>query len=293
MLHEYNFGPGNTEIFKSDLTIVSFNVNVFNGSKNGGHHNSIHDEIFALVRDQKPQIICMQDMPVYWHDHRIMIKRYARELGMKSVYINSFRGDTVGVFNSTALYTNYPRIDSGELTDNYNLSFAVYNDLLIGSDTVRVYSVHLASIMLFGEKNMLTASGIAESKKRGIPREIIRIVRKLKKAFVRRAGQVDILEANIQASPYPVIICGDFNDSPLSYAIHTIRKGFKDSFIERGIGFGRTYIGSNVPLRIDNVFAGPYFDFTSHKVLDVRLSDHLPVVTHLRFNKKPGLSIMK
>jgi endonuclease/exonuclease/phosphatase family metal-dependent hydrolase len=292
--HVYQMKFGKTDDPKKGFTIVSYNVDDFSGIKDGFRHHAIHEgireEIFSFMCSQKPQIICMQDMQVKWADREKTLSKYMLDLGMKNIYINSFGGDTISSFNSTALLTNYPVIDSGELTDSYHLSFAIFNDLQIGRDTVRVYSVHLASIMLFGEKEMLTASGVAQSPKRGIPRQIIRIIRKLKTAFIRRASQVEMLDASILASPYPVIVCGDFNDTPLSYTIHTIRHGLKDSFTEKGRGFGRTYIGSNVPLRIDNVFADPSFNFTSHEVGNIDLSDHLPVVTTLWLNKKPASS---
>jgi endonuclease/exonuclease/phosphatase family metal-dependent hydrolase len=281
LYYEYQLKSRRTSEPRSNLTIVTYNVNNFSGNKYGFHTRSYKKEIFTLINKQNPQIVCMQDMPVSWTNRYKTVNGYAQELGMKSICINSFEGDTIGIFNSTALLTNFPVIDSGQLIDQHRLSFAIYNDLLIGSDTVRVYSVHLASILLYQEKRMLTASGIVQSQKRGIPREIFRIMRKLKTAFIQRASQADILEANVLASPYPVIVCGDFNDTPLSYTIHKIRFGLKDCFIENGKGFGRTYIGSNVPLRIDNIFADPSIKFTSHEVLNIRLSDHLAVVSHL------------
>lgn len=293
LLNQYQLNFIETTDSKGDLTIVSFNVHNFSGISDGMTHHSVQEEIFTFIRDQNPQIICMQDMPVLWTKRVSTLSDYAQRLGMKSIYVNSFGGDTIGVFISTALLTNYPRLDSGELTDQNNLSFAVFNDLQIGSDTVRVYSVHLASIMLFKEKQMLTANGLAQSSKRGIPRQFVRILRKLKAAFILRANHIDILERNVKASPYPVIVCGDFNDTPLSYTIYKMRNGLKDSFIEKGRGFGRTYIGSNIPLRIDNVFADPSFIFSSHEVFNIRLSDHLPVVTTLRLNKTPPSSERK
>ncbi|MEI6747617.1 MAG: endonuclease/exonuclease/phosphatase family protein [Bacteroidota bacterium] len=285
--NEYQWKSNKTDNIKTGISIVSYNVHDFSGINDGVRHHSVQQEIFTFIRSHKPQIICLQDLPVYWKERCTTLDGFARELNMKSIYINSFAGDTVRSFNSTALLTSYTKIGFGELSDPNNLSFAVYNDLQIGTDTLRVYSVHLSSIMLFGEKSMLTASGLVTGDKSGMPRQMFRIIRKLRAAFIRRATQADILKANILRSPFPVIVCGDFNDTPLSYAIHTIRKGLKDSFIEKGYGFGRTYIGSNVPLRIDNVFADPSFYVSKHEVVNIRLSDHLPVLTHLWLEKKP------
>jgi endonuclease/exonuclease/phosphatase family metal-dependent hydrolase len=287
LLNQYQLGFDKRVADKKGLTIVTFNVHNFSGIHDGSSHHSIQREIFSFIRNHRPQIICLQDLPVYWPDRNLVLSGYARQLSMKSIYTNSTGGNTSGYFNSTALLTNYPLIDSGELSIKNHHAFAVFNDLLIGNDTVRVYSVHLASIKLYGEMNILTAQGLVQSRKRGIPRQIVRVIKKLRSAFISRADQAGILEANILASQYPVIVCGDFNDTPLSYTIHKIRHGLKDSFIEKGHGFGRTYIGSNVPLRIDNVFADPSFIFYKHEAVNNCLSDHLPVVTNLGLENRP------
>ena len=69
-------------------------------------------------------------------------------------------------------------------------------------------------------------------------------MKRLKRAFVKRAKQADLIEASINTSPYPVIVCGDFNDTPCSYAYNTISTTLKDAFVESGNGFGRSYIGA-------------------------------------------------
>jgi endonuclease/exonuclease/phosphatase family metal-dependent hydrolase len=286
--NQYQWNRKATNDSDNGFTIVSFNVHDFYGIENSISRDSSQKKIFDFIRNQNPRIVCMQDLPVYWTNSKNAPVNYAIDLDMKSIYINSVHDDTLNTKSATAILSNYPRIDVGEISDQDQLSFAVYNDLLIGSDTVRVYSVHLASVMLFEEKQMLTANGIVRSSKRGIPRELFHIIKKLKAAFVRRAEQIDILKADVLACPFPVIVCGDFNDTPLSYTIHKIRHGLKDSFIEKGSGFGRTYIGSNVPLRIDNVFADPSFTFISHEVINNRLSDHLPVIIHLSLNENPA-----
>ena len=81
----------------------------------------------------------------------------------------------------------------------------------------------------------------------------ISILRKLKSAFVKRAKQVDALHEYISKSPYPVILCGDFNDTPTSYTYHTVRGGLRDAFVDSGTGMSGTYAGKLPSFRIDYI----------------------------------------
>ena len=80
---------------------------------------------------------------------------------------------------------------------------------------------------------------------------------KIKDGFQRRAAQADSIHKSIKASPYPVSLCGDFNDTPASYAYETIRGDLRDAFIESGSGLGQTYIGDFPSFRIDHIFYDP------------------------------------
>jgi endonuclease/exonuclease/phosphatase family metal-dependent hydrolase len=130
--------------------------------------------------------------------------------------------------------------------------------------------VHLQSIKL-------NINRLFSSNKTGID-EIEEVSSRLKTAFIKRAGQVDIMAKHIDVSPYPVIVCGDFNDTPVSYTYNKIRGDRLDTFCEVGRGMPSTYRLSVVPFfRIDYILHDKMIKSLSYKVHDIDLSDHFPV----------------
>ncbi len=280
---QWNNNPASQR--QNDITLVSFNVHDFSGLPDGVRKNAVQKKIFRFLQDTKPRIVCLQDLPFFNPDGSTLLPELAHELGMKYYFPGSDHTDKKYKLSDAGLLSSYPVVGSGEVLMKGN-SFAIFADLLIRSDTIRVYSIHLASTKLYEGKELLTTHGISESGKRGIPRRSVHILKRLKSAFIIRANQSDILSASIAQSPYPVIVCGDHNDTPQSYAIHTIRHGLTDSFVSRGKGFGRTYGESSIPLRIDYVMASPCFVFKDHNTVNTGLSDHLPVVVKMIYKQK-------
>jgi endonuclease/exonuclease/phosphatase family metal-dependent hydrolase len=98
---------------------------------------------------------------------------------------------------------------------------------------------------------------------------------------MKRKIQSDRIREAIDQSPYPVIVCGDFNDVPNSYAYGTIGKGLKNAFVERGAGIGRTFYGISPTLRIDNIFADARCNIVQYVRIRKELSDHFPIIADL------------
>ena len=105
----------------------------------------------------------------------------------------------------------------------------------------------------------------------------IAILRHLKRAFVRRSKQVSILRDSIQGSRYPVILCGDFNDTPNSYTYNILSSEMNDAFRVSGNGFGKTYTGPFPSFRIDYIFHDRGILSRSYTTIREKLSDHFPV----------------
>jgi endonuclease/exonuclease/phosphatase family metal-dependent hydrolase len=103
---------------------------------------------------------------------------------------------------------------------------------------------------------------------------------------VYRSIQTEIVQKELQQSPYKKIFCGDFNDVPNSYTYFQIRGNMQDAFLQKGFGLGRTYTGISPTLRIDYILADKAFTVTQFKKMDVKLSDHYPIVADLQIGGK-------
>jgi len=149
---------------------------------------------------------------------------------------------------------------------------------LIKQDTIRLYNLHLASIHFKKEDYDFLNEITDNQNQQEFKRNTMNILSKIRAAYVKRRHQVGLLESHINDSPFPVIICGDFNDTPLSYAYRKISKGRKDAFVESGSGFSNTFNEQTFPaIRIDYIFYSPVFTAGNFKVHKIPLSDHYPI----------------
>src|SRR5690606_38970774 len=111
-------------------------------------------------------------------------------------------------------------------------------------------------------------------------------LRRCGEAYVKRAIQADSAARIIAKSPYPVLLCGDFNDLPGSYTYQTMRGNLKDAFAARGRGLGRTYNLFSPTLRIDYVFYDPaLLRIIGFQSLATTLSDHNPVIANFEIKR--------
>ena len=187
-----------------------------------------------------------------------------------------------------ATFSKYPIVNKGKLefTGSVFNNSCIFTDIKINDDTVRVYNIHLQSINFLKRDYHFMDSVIVKDKNQEI-KGSKRILKLLKKAYIKRATQTDMVAEHIKNSPYPVIVCGDFNDPPSSYAYHLLSRNLKDAFRESGSGFGQTYIGGSVPsFRIDYIFHDPKFKAYEFNTIHKRYSDHRPITCLLDLHPK-------
>jgi len=146
--------------------------------------------------------------------------------------------------NKLQIFTNYRVIKSGYIKSK---NICIYKDIVL-NDTIRVYNIHLQSNW----------------------------VKTMKSSYQNRVSEALKIKKHINKSPYPVIVCGDFNDTPLSYTYSTLKKGLADSFQESGIGIGNSYV-SLPTLRIDYILHSQKYESYNYKKLKYKFSDHYPI----------------
>lgn len=263
------------------VKILSFNVqNFYQANISSTKYLTDLDNktrILDFLKEQNSDIICLQEILHDKGNNSGFIKELGKKLNCPySYYKNYFQSNEKDV-EAIITLSRYPIISNDNLVYKKK-TIALFHDIKIADDTIRLYNLHLASIH-FRKDEYDFISEIGSGKEKGeIKENTLKIVSRLSEAFTKRGFQAEVLSKHIKSSPYPVIICGDFNDTHTSYAYHQIANGLSDAFRESGKGFAKTFAGDNFPsLRIDHILHDPVYqslNFTRHKI---KLSDHYPV----------------
>lgn len=265
------------------LKFVSFNVRAFNHYPRG-HNPSPRTEILTFIRDEDPDVLCIQE---FYSINRAGFResdvlRKLDNMPYRHIgYTASNRSHGYGI----ATFSHYPIIRTGSIPLEGRSSICVFSDLLLDQDTFRVYNLHLQSVNLDSEQYQILDSIKFRYDDQQIE-EIKDISFRLRDAFIKRAAQADIIAAHIADCPHPVIICGDFNDTPVSYTYRTIGNGLQDAFSESGWGLGRTYNGKFPSFRIDYILHSESIDALFFWREKVMLSDHFPIIAYLKMKKE-------
>ena len=175
---------------------------------------------------------------------------------------------------------NFGIVNTGDSSSNKSM----YVDIRYNRDTLRIYNVHLSSMRLASE-DYETGKAVMHNDHSDpeFDSKAKRLTYKISRAFDQRQHQAIAVRADIDSCRFPVIICGDFNDSPAAYSVHKIGHGFKDSFRSSGKGIGSTYHGESFPAyRIDYIFhSNRYNDFGHTVCTNLQASDHYPIYTYI------------
>lgn len=262
-----------------EFSITSYNLRLFN--KYEEKENS-EVQIIALIEQALPDILCFQE---FYPTYGITNVRYTFVDALDPDYNYHLKmlGDSKKSIFGIITITKFTIINRGDIVHPKSASLTIFTDLLIGNDTVRVYNNHLQSFRLRRMEGSLIEE-IYDSDENGRMNEIRGLSSTLRKGFARRAGQSKILKDHIDSSPYPVIVCGDFNDTPVSFSYHKIRNGLKDTFVESGGGAGFTYRDKYPSNRIDYILYSDRFSCSGFEINRVKYSDHYPITAYFNFS---------
>jgi endonuclease/exonuclease/phosphatase family metal-dependent hydrolase len=259
--------------------VMSYNVRLFNYFEKPAGGSS-ENKIMAVVKSRKPDIICFQEVFINGSASNFDAV-ITKALGGKYYSHKKLSGKGKGKFYGIITYSRFPISGKGDIIHPGSSSLSIYTDVLIGKDTFRIFNNHLQSFRLKNTERSFVEELVGSDDKQSMD-EIKSLSRSLKTGFVRRALQAQMVKNYVNRSPYPVIITGDFNDTPVSYAYRKIRKGLNDSFVRSGYGAGFTYHGNYPPNRIDYILYDNKLQSTNFEILKAKYSDHYPIVAWFR-----------
>lgn len=272
------FGKNDMSPAPQRIKIMSWNVHglgIFDKPKDNGKDTGI----LAFIRQQAPDILCLPEL--YTNKGNTLQPYSARILAMNGYKDFRFQYDnTLGtkIYLGIGVFSKFPIRDYQMLALAPGVNALMCDFELPGKKMLRGCFVHLQSFLL-PDKDKATLESI---KNRQAPLEVARgigIRSRLLVAFYRRSLQADKLAGVLAESPYPVFMCGDFNDVPGSYTYQRMRGSLADAFEEKGRGFGRTYNLFSPTLRIDYLFySGSALELLGYYSPRLPFSDHNPVI---------------
>ncbi|NBB22049.1 endonuclease/exonuclease/phosphatase [Runella sp. CRIBMP] len=280
----YGLGPAEeeTDSSKTEIKVLSYNVMSFDSysylvDKNPQNTN----KLIEWVKKEDADVKCFQEF-LNHRDRKDLqtVAQLKKEGYSYYVSMQSIQDQGKDYSNGLAIFSKYPIIKQEQMEFS-NQNGIIYADINIKGDTIRFISVHLRSMIV-------RVGGIklaVKEKNLGLGRyELASTFRKLKGGFVHHEVESKILTDWIEKSPHPVVVCGDFNEVPYSYAYGQVRKRLSNAFEEAGSGFGFTYRKAPGFIRIDNQFYDKkgleVIDFQTRK--DVKYSDHYPIVARYK-----------
>jgi len=268
----YSFG-GSITPPSAAIKLMSYNVQYFGStqSKNQANWLKRQDQIFQYLQTETPDLLFGQE---FSGKGKASTQRANTFLKQKLGLMHQHHGGA----SSLAIYSKFPLENTGIISFEGSFNGVIYADILIAQKKVRVYNFHLQSTRLGADaQELLKRKNITSLNKKETQEKYYRIEKKLSNAFEMRALQAKVLATHIAQSPYPVIVAGDLNDTPLSYAYRILSKKLQDSFVERGFGLGASYAGGLPALRIDYILTHKDFVIYTHHLQKQALSDHYAI----------------
>lgn len=221
-----------------------------------------------LSENGLPDILCTQETS----------GKFYRQLAEKLGYPYTFN-----LKKGTVILSRFPIESGGDVPFGKTANSILWADIRLNkSKIIRVYNVHLQSNRVTQTTEQVIKRGDLEEGETW--QNISSVLDKVGGATGVRSQQAKKLQEHIAASKYPVIVCGDFNDTPNSYVYAVLSEGLEDTFREKGLGLGTTFAGDLPLLRIDYIFCeksmAPY---TCRVARSPVFSDHYPVFSSIGY----------
>ncbi len=260
LISYFHFNPffeisseGEPSDYQNTLSVLSYNVRLFNAYENKPNPLQVGSKLSELIKKENPDVICIQE---YYAEHQADFSMYP----YKFVHFK----DTGNVLGH-AIYSKFPIVNKGGFDFDNSYNNTIYADIKAGADTLRVYNLHLQSLGILPSVEFIQQRGTD------------RITKRISETFVLQEEQVEAILDHKHKSKFPVILSGDFNNTPFSYTYRKLKRNMNDAFLERGNGLGTTYLFNVYPMRIDYILSSESIEVVNFQTIKETFSDHYPV----------------
>lgn len=255
------FNDNSSAEIKNSLKVMSYNVRLFN-LYNWIEKIEVGKKISDFIKVETPDIVAFQD---YYK---------ANDLDMSSYpYVfekYKSKSSNVGI----AIFSKYKIIHKGSVDFPNTHNNAIYADIVVKKDTLRVYAVHLESLKIISDVQELRKEDRQQ------------LINRVGKSFVKQQEQASLLSKSFSSTSLPKIVCMDMNNTAFSYvASQLLKHNLKDAFVESGYGLGKTFDFDFLPFRIDVIFNEKSLQNTNFKNYSLKLSDHYPIMASFNLSE--------
>lgn len=273
-----------SELPEESIKVLSYNIMGFNGIDKNGKQNPI----LTYLKESRADIICLQEYysTMEMPRQQLSQRKILWELKDYPYYSIETAGKGKG-YNKIACYSKYPILSAHAVDYPSDNNGSMVYELKIGEDTVTLINNHLESNKLTKEDRHLYEDMLKAPEKTKVKSGSRLLIHKLAEATALRAPQAEAVAREIAASKHPyTIVCGDFNDTPISYAHRVIAQDLDDAFTESGRGLGISYNQNKFYFRIDNILISKNLQ-AYNCVVDrsIKYSDHYPIWCHIAKRK--------
>lgn len=264
------------------LKLMSYNVRLFDFYLSSAAKDyRVRDSIINYLQKENPDVLCLQEYFYTDGSTDFNMKKELKDLLQSKGYHERVRFQQNKKRNfGVSIFSKYPIVSKGEVSFPATATnYCIYADIKVNKDTLRVYNTHLQSVKIKEDDVNFNLDDDEET-------NLLRLkttVRKLKNAYPARAEQAQLILKHAAASPFPVVICGDFNDPPISYTYNLFNKTYTDAFRNAGKGLGRTYAGKLPAGRIDYIWHSTSLNSKDFTVQKSQFSDHYAISAHIIF----------